>query len=66
MTIFYIVWRCRSNKCISNFLVHISELTLFPNTPLSADVRAGLFEEATRLQKHINELTERISRTPMQ
>ena len=38
-------------------MIYASELTLFPDTPLSAEVDAGTFEEATELER-IQELQE--------
>lgn len=43
-------------------MVYASELTLFDDTPLSADVRAGKFAEATEAERYeeLKELVERI------
>ena len=44
-------------------MVYASELTLFPDTPLSQDVTKGLFEEATETERfeELRELVNRIS-----
>ena len=43
-------------------MVYASELTLFPDTPLSKDVQQGLFEEATEAERfeELRELVDRI------